>query len=94
MLFVEDNGAAMEDLAYIRCHPRWHLRVSNHLSLEQHLVYFSVVNYDPSFCWGEVQIPAHKVTIGLSDNWVVVEKDMREPEDSSEIPDSGDSIGE
>lgn len=91
---MEDNGAPMKELAYIHNHPRLHLRVSNHLSLEQHLVYFSVVNYKSSFCWGEVQIPAHKVSIGLSDNRVVVEKDMREPEDSSEILDSGDSIGE
>lgn len=41
-----------------------------------------------------MQIPAHKVSIGLGDNRVVVEKDMREPENSSEILDSGDSIGE
>ena len=92
---MEDDGAAMEDLAYIRCHQRRrHLRVRNHLSLEQHLVYFSFAIYKPSFCWREVQIPARKVTIGLSDNWVVVEKHMREPEDSSEILDSGNSIGE
>ena len=91
---MEDDGASTEDLAYIRCHPPWHLRVSDHVSLKQHFVYLSVVNCKPPFCGREVQIPAHKVSICLSDDWVVVEKDMRELENSAEIPDSGNTIGE
>ncbi len=77
-----------------RCHLRCHLRVGDHLSLKQHLVYLSVFNCKPLFGGGEVQIPVHKVSICLSDDWVIVEESLGELENPAEVSDSGDSIGE
>lgn len=63
------------------------------MRLEYHLVYPPTLDYN-SLCRGEMEAPVHEVGIRLRDYRIVWEDGLWDGEDSREVGDGGDAIGE